>query len=172
MADKRDFRMGKDNPCLTDAPDPLMAVLDGVMANLPNDVGGRDERLAFLEQLTPGQQAFLLTMFFEGEVCNGGFCQFFFNSTGDFAHEIASALRYLGAHDHLQLLEQAMSVFGPEPYPTDRQERNNRLDKLAGEVDAKLSELDNAFYSLDDPDRCLQTYWEKCVKEQPDQFFR
>ena len=172
MTDRRDFRVAKDNPCLTDAPDPLMAVLDGVWANLPDGLTDRDELPAFLGQLTPGQQAFLLTLIFDGQVCNGGFCQFFFNSSGNLAPETALALRFLGAHEHRRLLERAMSVFGPRPYPTDFHERNERLANLPDEVDPILTELDDAFFTLGDAGWGLRTYWEKCVREQPDQFYR
>jgi Domain of unknown function (DUF4375) len=50
------------------------------------------------------------------EIYNGGFHQFFFNSTGVLAPEALAAFRAIGLVDWASLLEEAMQFFR-DPYP-------------------------------------------------------
>ena len=67
----------------------------------------------------------------ESEVANGGFHQFFYNSTGVLAPEAAQAYRAVGLADVAAILEEAMSFFG-SPYPRDRSDRMSALPEEDG----------------------------------------
>lgn len=77
---------------------------------------------------------------------NGGFAQFFENSAGDHAMETIEALRTLGAPRVAALVSEAVSVFPDGRPATDRERRQQQLDRLAPQARATLDRLDNAFY--------------------------
>ena len=82
--------------------------------------------------------------FCQSEVCNGGFHQFFFNSTGVLAPEAAKGFRAIGQNKIAELVENAMLPFGL-PYARDREERQSILDGLPVQ---SLDSLDEQFFSL------------------------
>ena len=84
--------------------------------------------------------------FCQSEVRNGGFHQFFGNSTGVLAPEAVEGFRSIGMPDAAEILERAMAWFG-ETYPRERQLRQALLESVAGE---QREEWD-PFYALDDP---------------------
>lgn len=80
----------------------------------------------------------------QSEVCNGGFQQFFGNSTGVLAPEAVEGFREIGQSQIAALIERAMSLIGT-PYPRDREERQARLTQISR---SSLDALDEMFYSL------------------------
>ena len=80
----------------------------------------------------------------QSEVCNGGFAQFFGNSTGVLAPEAVEAFREIGQPQVAALVRSAMDLFGPS-YPRDRDEREGRLSGIAGSA---LDALDKSFFNL------------------------
>jgi hypothetical protein len=88
----------------------------------------------------------------QSEVCNGGFAQFFGNSTGVLAPEAVNAFRVLGMPQTATALAKAISCFGPE-YPRDRTSRQAALAAIgsgAHAIKALFSGLEREFYSLID----------------------
>jgi|SRR6266851_3325923 len=84
----------------------------------------------------------------QAEVCNGGFHQFFSNSTGVLAPEALQAFQGMSLEDWAGLLEEAMRFFG-SPYPRDRNKRVALLSKASGsrrEEWDPFNELDDRFY--------------------------
>lgn len=93
----------------------------------------------------------------EGEVYNGGFDQFFSNSSGAYYALAAEGLEALKAEASLRLLQDAARLlFGEEPPPSDRQERwdvmKRHVQPLGDEdpVTPELDALDREFWA--DPD--------------------
>ena len=85
----------------------------------------------------------------QSEVCNGGFDQFFYNSTGVLAPEAAKGFQAIGLCDLAELVRKAMSIFG-DPYPRDRGVRCDLLERVAGvggEGGDQLDQLDHKFYA-------------------------
>jgi len=96
----------------------------------------------------------------QSEVCNGGFDQFFWNSTGILAPEALGAYRAMGLTEWADILADAMRYFA-EPYPRDRSAREARLsvgDKQTRGV--RFAGLDRRFYDWlhAEPDR-----WERAA---------
>ncbi|MGA2053529.1 MAG: DUF4375 domain-containing protein [Opitutales bacterium] len=86
----------------------------------------------------------------QSEICNGGFYQFFDNSTGILAPEAVNAFRALGMPKLAEIVSNAMSWFGNE-YPRERQSRREALSLYASshpEARDPFRELDDAFYGL------------------------
>jgi hypothetical protein len=110
--------------------------------------------------LSHGDRIYYLVNVLSGEVYNGGFDQFFSNSSGDRYTETLSALSEAGASKSLSLLQQAkQALFGQEDVPVDRKIRY-RLMRTSSEThpdfelaSSRLDELDSLFYK--DPDNLV-----------------
>ena len=104
------------------------------------------DKAALAEWPRPYRLLYLLDLF-NLEMLNGGVHQYFANSSGDVAREVAEALREAGLPEHARAVEKGMAMFG-ESYPTDRAKRepflfrggestdfDDKLEALIGEVD-------------------------------------
>jgi hypothetical protein len=65
----------------------------------------------------------------QSEICNGGFTQFFFNSSGVLAPEAVEAFLAIGQPKVAACIQKAMDML-PSPYPRDRQVRQAALRDL------------------------------------------
>jgi hypothetical protein len=81
------------------------------------------------------------------EVYNGGFWQFFFNSTGVMAPEAKQGFAAIGMKAVAEVVSQAMERVA-NPYPFDRSERQQRV----GNPDERLDfdDLNKVFWDLAD----------------------
>ena len=86
----------------------------------------------------------------EGDVNNGGFDQYYFNSGGNFAKLAPGALRFIGAHAAAQIVESANARFGPNGPPESRNERQTALDELRKADPVAFESLDAQFYRYPD----------------------
>ena len=78
-----------------------------------------------------------------GEVYNGGFDQFFSNSSGEFYGLALDGLFEIEAEASAALLEQAKEVlFGHSPVPIDRAKRNEIMPTVANEFATEWKQLD------------------------------
>ena len=93
----------------------------------------------------------------EGEVYNGGFHQFFYNSSGEFYDQVVDGLTRLQAFASLKLLSEAKEIlFGDADVPADRTERYNLMENRP-ETGAestprriRLEEIDKAYWKNPD----------------------
>jgi hypothetical protein len=92
----------------------------------------------------------------QSEVCNGGFHQFFHNSTGVLAPEALRGFSAMNIVEWEQALGQAMGFFGPK-YPREQEERRKALPSpvksARREVWDPFYELDERFYDWLKPDQ-------------------
>jgi hypothetical protein len=84
---------------------------------------------------------------FDGEVNNGGFDQYFFNSTGDDAELALAALQDMGATAAAALLERAMAVFPGGKPPTDREKRWEAMKEMESRSKPVWEKCDSEFYN-------------------------
>jgi hypothetical protein len=113
---------------------------------------GSDGNTEFLERISPEARMVYLLWCFDGEVHNGGFDQFFFNSLGDHCSEILDGLRKIKANNSLSLLEKAIGWF-PDSNPSkDREERWKQLEPYEDneQYETALDNLDTEFYQYED----------------------
>lgn len=89
----------------------------------------------------------------QSEVNNGGFDQFFFNSTGVLAPEAEAGFRAIGLTGVADIVREAISLLGPT-YPREREARIAAMDAVAGtgerrflDVQRRFSDLDDRFYA-------------------------
>jgi hypothetical protein len=101
-----------------------------------------------VKNLTKGQQAFFSTWILEGEVNNGGFNQFFFNSSGQYAEMAEIGLKTIGADKFSELTSKANKIY------IENKERLEEFDDGTMEnfsesyKDNPLNDLDTEFYEL------------------------
>jgi hypothetical protein len=88
--------------------DELWAVLD---KTLHDHLGREGYADAALETLPRGLQLVWHFLGIEFEVPNGGFSQFFYNSTGAFALDTLEALKTFGLSKRASALDQALALF-------------------------------------------------------------
>ncbi len=100
-----------------------------------------------IENLNKHERVFFVAQTLEQEVNNGGFSQFFYNSSGDFSNEVVDAFTEIGASKTAEICEKALAVFNGK-VPVDRDEREELLDDL--DCDDVLNECDDAFYNYED----------------------
>lgn len=127
-----------------------------VMDPLWHTVSIYDGRKAFeraFEPLTPLQKTIFATTWLESEVCNGGFWQFFWNTTGVLAPEALEGLRTMRLDALADITRTAIDLFGPV-YPTAVSTRRRLISKLPktyadpdGYPPTAFDQLDVAFYA-------------------------
>ncbi len=106
---------------------------------------------ALLEKtdLTPSERIVVVIEAMEREVGNGGFNQFFYNSSNEYAGELVSALRIIGIPDIADIAERALRAIGAQPEWTCDQyeEASVDPDEL---IMAELNACDDAYYATED----------------------
>jgi hypothetical protein len=117
-----------------------------------------------LDELTREEKNFYFVNELEMEVNNGGFSQYFYNTSGDNANEVMGALEEMKFVNTIKLYEKVLEVFDNN-IPRDRDERQELLTNY---VDEKLDLLDNEFYKyLDNFEELYYNY----INENKDKFF-
>jgi len=88
------------------------------------------------------------------EVYNGGFEQYFWNSTGALAPEAVEGFQAFGMPDVARLVETAMKTL-PKGYSRIRAERQEQVDSRNSNAKqvVRLGKLDDSFYRLVPPSR-------------------
>ena len=96
-------------------------------------------------ELSEAEKVFVAIWGLEADVNNGGFSQYYYNSSGDHAMHAPGALRAIGANQMAGIVDKANAQFGAGGPPADRDERQNALDALAGKADDAWLELSGQF---------------------------
>jgi len=107
-----------------------------------------DGYLSKLRSLPAGIASLYSVHWCDSEVCNGGFHQFFWNTTGIVAPEALEGFRAIGAQELAEIVAEAMARLG-RIYSRDRRDRQIALASLqagwrSGEV---FEDLDHRFYA-------------------------
>ncbi|MDN3657231.1 DMP19 family protein [Ferruginibacter paludis] len=84
------------------------------------------------------------------EINNGGFNQYFCNSSGDNAHETILSIESIGAHKTADILQKAIDQFPNKTVPKDRDERTEIVEQIEEVADEVWGELDEKFFEYED----------------------
>ncbi len=99
--------------------------------------------------LSKAEQIIVIVMQLWYEVGNGGFNQYFFNSTGDAAQKAPNAFREIGAPQTADVIKRANDLFGPGGSSKNRLKRQAQLKTFSESQLDKFDELDK--FIFDDP---------------------
>jgi hypothetical protein len=115
--------------------------------NVVNIYEGVATFLASLETVPDNVRHLLAVWWSDSEICNGGFHQFFFNSTGILAPEAVEGFRAVRLEECSRITHVAIQKFGAD-YPRDHAMRDAALQALL--LPGQLRREWDPFYSLDD----------------------
>jgi hypothetical protein len=108
------------------------------------------------EGLNEAQRNYFCVDQVEGDVNNGGFSGFYFNSAGDIAIEAVGALRAMGADKMAAIVDRANKVFKNGQPPKDRFKRQDMLEEMGEEAEEQFEVLDGEFYVYPDDMEALE----------------
>lgn len=121
-----------------------LAVYDYVETHL----SGANDPTSALRSLPRGLQIFYLSFLVEAEVMNGGFNQFFWNSSGEMAELVAPALRELKANEAARIFDEALAVAHTEVATTAKFKSEGTLDAFSKSyAETQLTKFDTSFCS-------------------------
>ena len=119
-----------------------------------------------IEKLSESEKVFYFVFQLEGEVNNGGFSQFFYNSSGDFANETANALHEIGAYKMEEIYKTAIAALGGA-VPKNPDEWEIVLEAaITNEVDEFLSNCDTEFCMY--PDNLVELNYQFIIQNKSD----
>jgi len=126
--------------------DPFYLFYNSLIERVHNSADGFDG-------LSDAERLYWSVALLRNEINNGGFHQYFFNSSGSYYEYAEKGLVRLGALQTLDLLRQAKEiVFTGVPVPVDTEIRRDLIpvvepDSPTPEWARKLDELDQRFYA-------------------------
>jgi hypothetical protein len=94
---------------------------------------------------TAVQKVFSTIWDVESEVNNGGFKQYFCNSSAETAHSLVSALMEIKAPKTAAICSQALALVFPTSLPTTRQGINDAASQMDHKTELALEKLDSEF---------------------------
>jgi hypothetical protein len=113
------------------------------------------------------QKVFSSVWAVESEVNNGGFSQYFVNSSAETAAFVANALEAIGAPGTANICRRAIEIAYPNGLPQTPDEISSMADDFSEETLAKLDALDTEFAGYPhDLTELLYTY----VSSHPEEF--
>ena len=142
-----------------------LALLKGALA--PRYFFYRKTESLTYESLTPPQRLCYVVNEVNLEVKNGGFAQYFFNSSGDHARDALAALHAMEATREAAILQRAMDLFGSNGPSANRHVRQDQLAGFSENQDGTLRKLNAEFHERpDDLDVLMSLY----AAEHPEHF--
>jgi hypothetical protein len=97
-------------------------------------------------EITEAERVFICVWQLEAEVNNGGFAQYYTNSSGDLAADAPAALEAIGAPYTASIVSEANAVF-PDGPPRDREARDDAFDSISEDA---FEEFDNRFLAYEE----------------------
>jgi hypothetical protein len=135
-------------PPTKDTSKALHKCYEEVEGSIFKELEAIDPNTDWYELLSPGRRALVLIESLEGEVDNGGFDQYYLNSSGDGASLAPAALRMFGQEKVALMVERGNAQFPGGP-PADRNQRLIQMKSLGEQAQKVWGDLDNEFYKLD-----------------------
>jgi hypothetical protein len=123
----------------------LQVVFDNLSEKLGTDYEKEYETVVGWNK---SRQAIYIIWILEAEVNNGGYNQFYFNSSGQFYKQLPDALQLVGANQFANLTARANAVFENENQKIT-QHQDGTLEGFSKSYDDNpLNKLDDEFYDL------------------------
>ncbi|MBO9659735.1 MAG: DMP19 family protein [Chitinophagaceae bacterium] len=124
--------------------------VNGAIIELDNYISALCSYGDELDRLTESQKMFYFNQVVEREVNNGGFDQYFYNSSGAFAHQTVESLTAIGAESTAGILIHAIMCFPGGKVPEDDEARRELLGKMSQDNLDVLEQLDQSFFAYED----------------------
>ena len=99
------------------------------------------------ENLNEFEKTFIFIDIFENHTTDGGFETFFWNTAGQFSHEILEAYEKIGAKNTASIIYDSFLLFGEIPIPKNTDMRREILSKI--NTNSWIN-LDEKYYNCND----------------------
>ena len=127
-----------------------------------------DAHVRAIQDLPPGTQAIYSTWVVDVEVNNGGFNQFFFNPSGQFAGLSLAGYELMDAEEYARVMRAAIATYESERDTLAPFHRDRSLESFSESYrHTALGEIDQRYYSLGDH---IYNLWAIFVKTRPELF--
>ena len=121
------------------------AVVDNIQSRMNSQFSNEED---IVRNLPAWQKAVYVTWILEAEVNNGGFNQFYYNSSGQFADLSEDAFKAMGAIKFAQLAHQANVVYNSIKDDLAKYDDGTIESFSKSYKDNPLNDLDTKFYAL------------------------
>ncbi len=138
---------------------------NGSTIELDNFIGELCDYGNDYERLNEQQKLFYQNQNLEREINNGGFYLYFYNSSGDCAHETILSLLAIGANKTARILQEAIDQFPNKKVPKNRVERITIVEQIKKVAKEVWNALDETFYNYEDDLNTLNMEYVKQHKE-------
>lgn len=123
----------------------LQVVFDNLSEKLPDDF---EKEYQTVISWNKSRQAVYMIWVLDAEVNNGGFNQYYFNSSGKFYKHLPEALRLVGARPYAELVDRANQTFENEKEKITRHQDGTIEGFSKSYEDNPLNNFDNEFGNL------------------------
>ena len=110
-------------------------------------IGKKIKKIDNFEELNEFEKTFIFIDIFENHTTDGGFETFFWNTAGQFSHEILEAYEKIGAKNTASIMYDSFLLFGEIPIPKNTDVRREILSKINPN---SWINLDEKYYNCDD----------------------
>jgi len=93
-------------------------------------IGKKIKKRDNFEELNEFEKTFIFIDIFENHTTDGGFETFFWNTAGQFSHEILEAYEKIGAKNTTSIMYDSFLLFGVIPIPKNTDVRREILSKI------------------------------------------
>jgi len=123
----------------------LQVVFDNLSGKQPAD---SEKEFETVMSWNKSRQAIYMIWALEAEVNNGGYNQFYFNSSGQFYKHLPDALKFVGANKFADLTKQANDTFEKENTKITQHQDGTLEGFSKSYEDNPLNKFDDEFYNL------------------------
>ena len=120
-----------------------------------------------IRSLPPAVRAIYTTWLVDAEVNAGGFHQYFFNSSGQYAGDALSGYELLGAEEYAAIMRSAIATFEIDRVRLASFETEDPETHADSAVHAVLREIDQRYYALGDR---IYHAWAVLAVSRPEEF--
>ncbi|TMF80766.1 MAG: DUF4375 domain-containing protein [Chloroflexi bacterium] len=136
-------------------------------ALIPRVAGTVDEQYATTKSWTKGLQMLWATQLVDDEVNNGGFNQYFFNRSGQWAMEAIEGFRLIGVIERAEIVKAAVDQFFADAPTLRRYYQEHTLESFSESYKhTQLDRLDKRWYAAPNFHLARTEY----IRRHPDEF--
>lgn len=110
-------------------------------------IGKKIKKRDNFEELNEFEKTFIFIDIFENHTTDGGFETFYWNTAGQFSHEILEAYKKIGAKNTASIMYDSFLLFGEIPIPKNTDVRREILSKINPN---SWINLDEKYYNCND----------------------